>query len=57
MNWLIRMLGGVPMDEHVHDMLLYKRTVEQQLQQVIAKHDMQSAWEQLKIERKMGRVH
>jgi hypothetical protein len=56
MNWLISLLGGIPRIEYDRVTYLYVKQ-NQLMNDLIAKHEMQSAWEQLKQERKMRRVH
>ena len=50
-NWLIKMLGGWTKEEAER----YCRGMNHQLQEIVAKHDMQAAWSQVKMERKQGR--
>jgi hypothetical protein len=54
-NLLIKMLGGMPKDEHIHQMRVFLASQQALMQQVVDKHEMQSAWEQLKQEQR--RLH
>ena len=57
MDWLIKLLGGVPMQAHERHVRMVEGGYRMQLEAIVDKHNMQSAWEQLKHERKMRRVH
>jgi len=57
MDWLIKLLGGVPRRAHERHVRMVEGGYRMQLEAIVDKHNMQSAWEQLKHERKMRRVH
>ena len=54
---LISMLGGVSREVHRSEMVAFVAQQEALLQEVVEKHDMQGAWEQIKQERKLRRYH
>ena len=57
MNWLLGKLGYVPKREATAMMERYHALVQGELAQIVDKHEMQNAWEQVKQERKQMRVH
>jgi len=56
-RWLIHWAGGITQDEHLLDIELIKEQASMVVQEVVDKHEMQGAWEQVKQERQMRRYH
>ena len=56
-QWLIKILGGVSKTEAVETCNAYNKACSDMLENTVNKHNMQSAWEQCKQERKQARLH
>ena len=56
-EWLIRKAGGITQAEYLHDIERIKEQASMVLQEVVDKHEMQGAWEQVKQERQLRRYH